>query len=45
MKKIKKQFVGKSLNDTIDFDLKKAFPNDTEVAGLLHMKKEEAEAD
>jgi trigger factor len=43
-KKIKKKFIGKSLNDTIDFDLKKAFPNDTEIAGLLHLKKEEAEA-
>jgi trigger factor len=42
-KKIKKQFIGKSLNDTIDFDLKKAFPNDTEIAGLLHLKKEEVE--
>jgi trigger factor len=42
-KKIKKQFLGKSLNDTIDFDLKKAFPNDTEVAGLLQKKKEEVE--
>ena len=40
-KKIKKQFIGKSLNASIDFDLKKAFPNDTEVAGLLHKKKEE----
>ena len=40
-KKIKKQFIGKSPNDSIDFDLKKAFPNDTEVAGLLHKKKEE----
>jgi trigger factor len=42
-KKIKKQFIGKSLHDSIDFDLKKAFPNDTEVAGLLHLKKEDAE--
>jgi trigger factor len=42
-KKIKKQFVGKRLNDSIDFDLKKAFPNDTEVAGLLQKKKEEIE--
>jgi trigger factor len=42
-KKIKKQFIGKSLNEHIDFDLKKAFPNDTEVAGLLQKKKEEVE--
>ena len=40
-KKIKKHFIGKSLNDTIDFDLKKAYPNDTEIAGILHKKKEE----
>ena len=40
-KKIKKQFIGKSLNDTIDFDIKKAYPNDTEIAGILHKKKEE----
>lgn len=40
-KKIKKQFIGKSLNDSIEFDLKKAYPNDTEVAGILHKKKEE----
>jgi trigger factor len=40
-KKIKKQFIGKNLNEPIDFDLKKAFPNDNEIAGLLHKKKEE----
>jgi trigger factor len=40
-KKIKKQFIGKSLNDSIDFNLKKAYPNDTEIAGILHKKKEE----
>ena len=42
-KKIKKQFIGKNLTESIDFDLKKAFPNDTEVAGLLQKKKEEVE--
>jgi trigger factor len=42
-KKIKKQFIGKNLNESIDFDLKKAFPNDTEIAGLLQKKKEEVE--
>jgi trigger factor len=41
--KIKKQFVGKGLNDTIDFDIKKAYPNDTEIAGILRIKKEEVE--
>jgi len=40
-KEIKKEFIGKNVNDTIDFDLKKAFPNDTEIAGILHKKKEE----
>jgi len=39
--KIKEQFIGKNLNDSIDFDIKKAFPNDTEIAGILHIKKEE----
>jgi trigger factor len=40
-KKIKKLFIGKNQNDSIDFDLKKAFPNDTEIAGILHKKSEE----
>ena len=43
-KKIKKQFIGKKQDDTIDFDLKKAFPNDNEIAGILQIKKEEAES-
>jgi trigger factor len=38
---IKKEFIGKSINDSIDFNLKAAFPNDTEIAGILHKKKEE----
>jgi trigger factor len=42
-KKIKKQFIGKGLNESVDFDIKKAFPNDSEIAGLLHRKKEEVE--
>lgn len=40
-KKIKKQFVGKGLNDTIDFDLKKALPNDSEIAGILQINKDD----
>src|ERR1035437_1052504 len=40
-KKIKKEFIGKNISDSIDFDLKKAYPNDTEIAGILHKKKEE----
>lgn len=39
--KIQKLFIGKGLNDTVDFDIKKAFPNDTEIAGILRKKKEE----
>jgi trigger factor len=42
-KKIKKLFIGKGLNDTIDFDLQKAFPNENEIAGLFHRKKEEVQ--
>jgi trigger factor len=38
---IKEQFIGKELTNTIDFDLRKAFPNDTEIAGILHKKKED----
>jgi trigger factor len=38
---IKNEFIGKNLNDTVDFDIKAAFPNDTEIAGILHIKKEE----
>jgi len=41
---IKKSFIGRAENESIDFDIKKAFPNDNEVAGLLKMKKEEAES-
>lgn len=40
---IKKLFTGKGLNEYVDFDIRKAFPNDTEVAGLLHRKKEDTE--
>ena len=40
---IKKQFIGKKVNETVDFDIKKAFPNDSEVAGILRKKKEEVE--
>ena len=40
---IRNQFIGKGLNDTIIFDLKKAFPNDTEIAGILRKKKDEIE--
>jgi trigger factor len=39
---IKKNFIGKNTNDSIDFDIRKAFPNDNEIAGLLKIKKEAA---
>ena len=38
-KKIKKQFIGKSLNDTIDFDLKKAFPMIRKLQGCFKRKR------
>lgn len=38
---IKKAFTGKAVNDIVDFDLRKAFPNDNEIGGILHMKKED----
>ncbi len=40
-KDIKKLFIDKIIDDSIDFDVKKAFPNDTEVASLLKIKKED----
>lgn len=40
---IKKLFIGKTLNETIDFNLRKAFPNDSEIGGLLRVKKEDSE--
>jgi trigger factor len=39
--KIKKQFIGKAEKDIIDFNLRKAFPNDNEIAGLLKKQKDE----
>lgn len=37
---IKNSFTGKKDNDTVDFNIRKAFPNNNEIAGLL--KKESA---
>jgi len=37
---IKNSFIGKKADDTIDFDIRKAFPNDNEIAGLLRIEKE-----
>ena len=38
---IKKQFIGLKVNNPISFDIKKAFPNDDEIAGLLNQKKQD----
>ena len=38
---IKKQFIGLSVNQYVSFDIKKAFPNDDEIAGLLNQKKQD----
>jgi trigger factor len=38
---IKKEFIGKKVGDTVTFDIRKAFPNDYEIAGLLHKQKDE----
>ena len=40
---IKKNFIGRKENDHVDFDIRKTFPNDNEVAVLLKKKKEEVE--
>jgi trigger factor len=40
---IKASFIGHKIKDVIDFDIKKAFPSDYEIAGLLQKKKEETE--
>jgi trigger factor len=37
---IKKQFIGKKAGDTVSFDIKKAYPNDSEISGLLNIEKE-----
>jgi trigger factor len=40
-KKIRKLFTGRKTEDSIDFDIRKALPNDNEIAGLLRKKTEE----
>ncbi len=42
-KKEKKKFVGSKIDETISFDIKKAFPNDTEIAGILKIDKEQVD--
>jgi trigger factor len=39
---IKKKFSGLKSGDSISFNVRKAFPNDVELASILHVKKEEA---
>lgn len=39
--KIKKHFIGRKIDDEIDFNLRKALPNDFEIAGILNKKKDE----
>jgi trigger factor len=41
---IKKQMMGLKVNDTITFNLRKAYPNDVELASILKMKKEEVKS-
>lgn len=41
---IKKQVIGLKANDTITFNLRKAFPNDVELASILKMKKEDVKS-
>lgn len=41
---IKKTFVGKKIDEEVVFDIKKAYPNDTEIGYLLNIEKEAAEA-
>lgn len=38
---IKNEFIGKKVDDTVIFDIKKAYPNDTEISYLLNIDKEE----
>jgi trigger factor len=39
--KIQNDFLGKALNESVVFEIRKAFPNDNEIAGILRKKKEE----
>ncbi len=37
--KIKTSFMARQVGDTVDFDVRKAFPNDTEISSLLKIDK------
>ncbi|HLN55190.1 MAG TPA: trigger factor [Bacteroidales bacterium] len=39
---IKASFIGKHAGETVDFDIRKAYPNDSEVAGILRIKRDDA---
>ncbi|MBN2807279.1 MAG: trigger factor [Prolixibacteraceae bacterium] len=41
---IKDMFVGKKVDDEVVFDIKKAYPNNTEIGYLLNIDRKEAEA-
>ncbi|MQY78879.1 MAG: trigger factor [Bacteroidetes bacterium] len=43
-KKIKDKFVGTRIKDVINFDIKKAFPNDQEIASILYINKDDVPA-
>ena len=43
-KKIKGKFVGARIKDVINFDIKKAFPNDQEIASILYINKDDVPA-
>lgn len=38
---LKKEFIGKKAGDIVAFDIRTAFPNDNEIAGLLRRQKDE----
>jgi trigger factor len=38
-KKIKTSFLARQVDDTVDFDIRAAFPNDTEISSLLKIDK------
>jgi trigger factor len=40
--KEKKKFIAIKKDETVNFDIKKAFPNNTEIAGILKIEKEQA---
>ncbi|MFW5886510.1 MAG: trigger factor [Bacteroidota bacterium] len=43
--KIKKDFLGKKVGDVIVFDIRQAYPNDTEISGLLKLEEKEKAAE